>query len=277
MKKFILILFILIIYYAQAQTYRPFPSKNGYWFYRYFDDYHNSTPYNTQYNLTDDTILLSTTYKKIFMNSLYAGGIRESQKKVYFIPDTASKEYLLYDFNLSVGDTIIHPFGGAYCSNDTITVAFVDSILASDGYHRQIFFDSSPPWIEGIGSSAYLLEPNQIACVSGNDFIECMSSDTIFHYPDGSSYCFVSIFEQHNSNSNISIFPNPSNDSFTIDFLDVKIKELFVTDVLGNLILYLEPILDSRMKIEPLQSGVYFITIIDSNNRIITKKLISSR
>ena len=161
LKKLLLLGLILTAIFAKGQStvYKPFPTTYGNWIYRFYDDLHYPTSIETQYTLYGDTIIFSMTYKKIFVDSNYSGTLREYSKIIYFIPDTSSTEYLLYNFNLTVGDTIIHPFGGAVCTNDTLTVAVVDSILLSDGYHKQFWFNPTCYWIEGIGSIGYLLAP----------------------------------------------------------------------------------------------------------------------
>jgi hypothetical protein len=185
MKRIILLAFILnSSFFLFAQSYRPFPTHSGTWSYRYYDDWHNPTTDGSGYSMSGDTVISGLNYKKMFTDIYYSGGIRESGKIIYFYPDTASQEYVLYDFNLNIGDTIIHPFGGAVCSNDTITIDYVDSVLTPDGYHRQLHLSSFATWIEGIGSMSYLLQPAQVACVSGNDILEYMEGDSTIEYND---------------------------------------------------------------------------------------------
>ena len=216
------------------------------------------------------------TYKKIFVDSNYSGTLREYSKIIYFIPDTSSTEYLLYNFNLTVGDTIIHPFGGAVCTNDTLTVASVDSILLSDGYHKQFWFNPTAPyWIEGIGSIGYLLAPLQSLCVSGNDVLECMISDTSFHYPANQTSCIISVNEHQKSLVDILIFPNPSNSTFTIDFNNADIHEIILTDLPGRVIFRQQLENQTKFSINHLNRGTYLLTAIDRSGRQINKKIIS--
>jgi hypothetical protein len=125
-----------------------------------------------------DTVISGLTYKKISAG-IYIGGIRENNKIVYFYPDTASQEYMIYDFNMSVGDSIIHPYGGASCSNDTVIIDLVDTTLFADGYHAVWYLNSGVQWIEGIGSIFNLIYSADVACVSGNYVLEYMEGDSI--------------------------------------------------------------------------------------------------
>lgn len=262
---------------GQSSVYKPFPTTYGSWVYRYYDDFHNPTSLETQYTLSGDTIISFMTYKKIFVNSNYKGALRESSKIVYFIPDTSTTEYLLYNFNLTTGDTLIHPFGGAICTNDTLSVSYVDSILLSDGFHKKFCFNPiAPCWIEGIGSEEYLLAPLQTLCLSGNDLLVCMTSDNIFHLPANQTTCILSVNEQQISSSDIIIFPNPFNDSFTVDFGNACIKEIIVTDLLGNRVLQQQPKNRKKIEIDLMTRGTYILTAIDKNGQKINRKIISS-
>jgi hypothetical protein len=277
MRKLLLLFSALLTLYAHGQTsvYRPFPTIYGNWVYQYFDDFHNPTSQFTQYTLNGDTIFSSINYKKIFVYSNYVGALRENNKIIYFIPDTSSTEYVLYDFNLTLGDTIIHPFGGAVCSNDTVVIIAEDSVLLSDGYHRQLILNTPyVPWIEGVGSMVYLLSPAQVLCVSGNDILQCMNSDSAVSYPSTSTSCLVSVSEQIGIIDKVSISPNPSNGSFIVDF-DQSIKEIWLTDLFGNIILKHQTNHQIQFKIDNLSSGTYILTVINRDGRTTNKKIIS--
>ena len=75
-----------------------------------WEELHNPGFWFTAEQLNGDTVINSLNYKKIFENSLYAGALREDNKIIYFIPGNSLTEYLLYNFNLTVGDSIINPF-----------------------------------------------------------------------------------------------------------------------------------------------------------------------
>ena len=275
MKKLLLFVLILFSFSCKAQTYHPFPTNYGNWIYQYYDDFHLPTSMYTQYTLNGDTVISSVNYKKIFRSTTYQGALRENSKIIYFIPDTSSSEFVLYNFNLVLGDTIFNPYGGAYCSNDTAIVEAVDSVLLSDGYHRTLYFNSLIEWVEGIGSYNYLLKPTHVLCVSGNDWLECMTSDSSFVTPSGSS-CALSISDLLYSDFNISIFPNPSNGSFTIDFDNIEIKEILLSNILGQVILKRQTNNLQRVKIDNLQSGTYILTLVSKDRGRINRKVISS-
>lgn len=274
---YIFLIFQSLLASGQSSSYKPFPTTYGNWVYRYYDNMHNPTSTQRQYTLNGDTVISSVSYKKIFFNSIYKGALRENSKIIYFIPDTSSTQHLLYNFNLTTGSQVIHPFGGAICTNDTLTVAFIDSVLVSDGYHKRFNFNPvAPQWIEGIGSTEYLLNPLQTFCVSGNDLLECMINNSVFNYPTGQLSCVASVFEHFESSIDISIFPNPSYGSFTIDFKGADITEIILTDVFGKTVLRQLTKNQNKINIDNLNKGTFFLTLVDRNYQRMNRKLISS-
>ena len=282
------LLFILIFncwYVAIAQTYiyKPFPTENGKWIYEYYPGFSNV------YELKDDIIISSTAYKKMYLNSVYTGAIREENKIIYFYPDTASKEYVLYNFNLNVGDVVVNPFNGVFeaCTNSELTVSFIDIISASDGDHKRFQLSNGARWIEGMGSVNFLLKPSIWICCTGpailewpycNDELKCMISDLTFHYPAGEEPCIItSVEEEKSTRETLSIFPNPSNSSFTIDFKNMLIKEIKVSDVLGSVILTKNIRQEISYTIPSLQTGTYIVSIVDANNLVLHEKIVSTR
>lgn len=278
-KRFLYILLLIQTLFASGQSslYKPFPTTYGNWVYTHYDDMHNPTYSQTQYTLHGDTIISSVPYKKTFVNSVYKGALRENSKIIYFIPDTSSIEHLLYNFNLTTGNKIIHPFGGSICSNDTLTVTIIDSVLVSDGYHKRFSFNSlAPEWIEGIGSIEYLLAPLQNFCLSGNDLLECMINVSVFNYPAGQLSCAASVSEQTQLPIDISIFPNPSNNSFVIDLKNADVTEIIITDIFGKIVLRQQTNNQTKIKIDNLKAGTFFLTLVDKNNRQTNRKIISN-
>lgn len=282
MKKLLLLIITIITISAKGQTsvYHPFPMTNGNWVYQYYDDFHMSTNYYGGYQITGDTTISGINYKKISGCGAQwvcdGGGIRENNRIIYFRPDTATTEYVLYDFNKTVGDTIIHPYGGAVCSNDTVTIILEDSVQCSDGYHRQLWLSSSAIWIEGVGSVSYLLNPCNVLCLSGNDVLQCMSGDSGFSYPYGSTSCFVSISENMNFSDGILLYPNPFHTTTTLEFkrgfnnCKLNIYNSFGKQIRRQNIISRVTIINR----DGLEDGSYFYQLISDNGQITRGKFI---
>lgn len=275
MKKILVFILLLVGFNANGQSsvYKAFPTNQGNWVYRYYDDFGNPTFMFSGYTLSGDTTISLTNYKKIYSSSIYQGAIRENAKIIYFVPDTSLNEYVLYNFNLGLGDTIIHPYGGAVCSNDTVLIIQEDSVLASDGYHRLLYLSTGVTWIEGIGSTVYLFEPANLLCVSGNAYLQCMINDATFNYPNSISTCFVSTEENDLNEQTIAVHPNPSNGQFSIVSENGMI-EICIRDLMGR-ITYLEETNDkTKITIDHLKSGIYILTVVDSTGKISVRRII---
>jgi hypothetical protein len=214
-------------------------------------------------------------YLKLNTNGAYAGAYRDSDRVVYFIPDTSNAEYVLYDFNLELGDTIIHPFGGAACSNDTVLVDHVDSILISGNYHKTILFSSMASWTEGIGSHNYLLYPYQNACLSGNDILRCMQSDNTYLWGGANNFCITSVAENEKLNKELLIYPNPSNSDFKVSIGVGVIRQIIVLDVTGRVVLNQTPINQNQFTIQKLLPGVYIVKVINWEGNVAVKRIVS--
>jgi hypothetical protein len=125
MKKVLLSLFILPLWFTvSAQSYTAFPDGNASWkvircFYFYPPDGYDLFTYDQ----LGDTLISSVSWHKLYLTvhhlpgsiydttyTVYYGGIREDQKKIYVMSEHAfgdSQERLAYDFNKQTpGDTI---------------------------------------------------------------------------------------------------------------------------------------------------------------------------
>lgn len=115
-------------------------------------------------------------------------GIREENKRVFVLPNPTSEqsdEYLAYDFNLTVGDTVPDPYyyqspGGL--SDFDLIIHTIDSVFISGMWRKRYRINSFPDIIEGVGSSSGLLNPLNYAwsgaCgISLNCYIEQGVSD----------------------------------------------------------------------------------------------------
>jgi hypothetical protein len=221
-------------------VYHPIPDSNATWqetsFWLYLGP--PMTPVYSWYTVfTDaDTIINSNTYTKlletgaygafgpqIFYSHAYRGAMRQdtAAKKVYFIPAGLNYEGLLYDFNLTIGDTLSQSnIGGS-----ENVVLGIDSVLVNNQYHRRWLMahinwpattaiDTNYAIIEGIGSTKgiyqFLVPPFE----SGSELI-CHSHDN-YYYPPWTSCPFYSGITEAESINNLVIYPNPANDKISV-------------------------------------------------------------
>ena len=225
MKKILLIiLFIQIsvpVIFAQ-DNYMPFVKEGKTWVYPVC---HILFSHDVTCTISGDTIIGECTYKKMYSKGLfdgyelttedslryyakeyvYYGAIRETDKKVFFIPNGDVKEYLLYDFGLNKGDKLrghVEPLlghfgdlkvgygtGGFVLDEDSIkaeyTVQGVDSVVVSGIRRKRIRISGSEEstwkrvsWIEGIGAMDGFICPFEIEAtpfMANYDYGTCLS------------------------------------------------------------------------------------------------------
>ncbi|TAH43866.1 MAG: T9SS type A sorting domain-containing protein [Bacteroidetes bacterium] len=268
----LLIFFSAFLVKGQSSVYHPFPTSDANWVYT---DIHG--PYYATYAFNGDTVILGLNYKKVFENSNYAGALRESGKIIYFIPDTSSNEVVLYNFNLNLGDSVIRPYGGAVCANDTAIVDLVDSVLLSDGYHRILYFNSFAQWIEGVGAIHYFLEPCNVLCVSGGPYLECMLTDSGFSYPPNISSCIAGVLENSIEISEVVISPNPISDYGKIDLGEnYRNSTMRTYSIQGSLVRVekIEGVKVYEFSRGQLPRGVYFLNFVNNHSLQVNLKII---
>lgn len=242
-----------------------------------------------EYQLEKDTLINSVTYQKVTNN---AGYIRLLNDKVYYRLESNSKDFLLYDFDLNVNDTV---YCGFYLNEtydlDTVKfwVADIDSILLEDGKHKILKMNYSPitetptsifsmDWIEGIGSTVHPFYSAFLSVAPGSKKeLLCfhLGNNKIFQNSSYSDCSLTTSLNDVQKKSKIEIFPNPC-----LDYLIVKgIKQGTILNIFnsqGQVILSTP----NNIKHTVLQvntndwtSGVYFIQIINENNSISTRKI----
>jgi hypothetical protein len=241
---------------AQTYSYSPFPKQIGVWHFTEYNDYWNIVGgQNHQYVLDTATGLMTNGYI----------GYYEDGKKI-FLP-SASDTVLIYDFSLTIGDTIVAnaPFG-----TDTFYVVSDDSL----GYYgrRQITLMMNAPyynpsqWVEGIGNvsgvggmwSAY-----SAMSISGGLGFWCMFGDSV-SIPCNSGLAL----EPEQSSLNVPmIYPNPVSGVFIIHNATNRFNELILQDALGRIVLQrsLPDKPEISVDVHELAPGLYFVTLLGSN------------
>ena len=166
----------------QAQVYVPFISTNDSsdtWMeMNSCTDFSCFESFTNRYTIEGDTTIGSFQYSKIHKKvkhekgtdtgqwctesvnyyEYYLGALRENEKQVFLLPNFSSSEYLAYDFNLSVGDTLPSPDGNLSANPVGRIINAIDSVLAFGSYRKRFIIDSRYV-IEGIGASTGLFNP----------------------------------------------------------------------------------------------------------------------
>jgi hypothetical protein len=268
---------------AQQPVYFPFPESNAQWNMHMLQMGWPPLEKNYSIIISGDTLINGLLYQKLTIvnPAWYKGAIRQDtvNRKVFIIPPAAATEELLYDFTMHVGDTV-----KGYIENYLNTkdiVENIDTVLVGNNYRKRWKINSGYNiyFIEGIGSTYGLVEYSPGTMVDAADFsISCFRQNSITIYPDTITNCglITSAKPIEIQNDQLRIYPNPSNGSFTIEFdKSLNIKEIRLTDLLGKIVFQQQT--DNRTKIEitNLRNEIYILTIIDKDNLLINKKIIS--
>ncbi len=252
----------------------------------------NWVVYKSQYYLDGDTILSGKTYKKVIGKSpnnleqptYYIGAIREEGGKIFKqytdYETMVAGEFLLYDFNVKVGDTIHSTSPSGELSRKPV-VTKIDTIDLMTGEKRKrFFFDQSSEkiWIEGIGSVGGLFnEAYEHLTNYTTTHLVCYKQGGIEYYKN-SSLCsdgtccdvLTGLETPKLLNPSISLSPNPVTGSSIIKW-EVSDNNLFstlvVTDVLGKTIKVLNVSGKNEMTIQrnDFTPGLYFCRLHASN------------
>jgi hypothetical protein len=295
MKKTLIISLILLnSLIGLGQTYKPFNFTNGQWnavyhskggFPFYFTAYYLWE--SVQYYCNGDTIINDTAYNMLYYKgygappwydvnvSGYIGLIRnDSINKKVIVKDYNIIGYyygtcfVLYDFNLNIGDTFRDHYGPPSVVNS------IDSVMYCGEYHKRYNYSNS--WesqgflIEGIGSKHGLIPSSAnfgtstLSCYGERNSIFC---DT----------CLTPSVSMINENTNIDFYfyPNPSSGKVNIQIPQQfgKTKTLALYNCIGELQLVQSDHI-SEIDISNLKRGLYYIVLTNFDNETLTRKII---
>lgn len=310
MKKITLLfcLFLGLFLVGYSQAYTPFPENKGFW----KVGHHGlqlipGAPSSdlegySQYTMDGDTLIGFKSYKKIssvhesfnwsnvgpppldpfplsyYFFEEYVGGIRNDtpSKQVYFMPKDSVNEVLLYDFNLSLGDTL--PLSFIYDGSFPVIINVIDSINSNGQFFKRYHLQGAG-WglgdylIEGIGSTFGLLSPIETFFEHSNDLVCFKYNDTIIEFKGTSSYYSCDVITGLNpikttQSLDFNIIPNPTTGVLYINNNNIQVTSIDVLDITGKTV---QSFLNTKKMIDlsHLQSGIYFLKINNSVTKII--------
>ncbi len=200
MKGIFIIIFFAINCFNMHAQYKPFNFENGIWLCSWtsFDDFGSTSQVN-QYYCDGKAIIEGKEYYKLYsyrkmvygfsgggssegkVYQEYIGEINNFDKTVRFISADNGNETIIYDFNLSVGDTIVNGYGGKQWSDlngEQLVISEIDSVDVCGEYHkRYIYNDWMGAIIEGIGSEFGLIDPSMIVLLDAATSLQCYTEN----------------------------------------------------------------------------------------------------
>ena len=262
--------------FAQEYEYVPMPIKNAIWS-NFELDYSAPAAYDSMLCINalfdEDTLIDNEKYQKLFQlydtipireNAKLVGYLMEKEKKVYYI-GTYYDEGLLYDFNVQQGDTVIIDLPLPL----QLIVLRVDTILLGNKKRKQISFNDfdEMTWIEGIGSTNGLLWPGTYP-LNQKYTLLCMKKDNEqIYFNDKHGSCFPS-YPTHFTNikketevKEVTTFPNPTNETFNIQFNTVSSGKLTIYNIEGKVMntIQIKNTQEKNIQVDYLEAGIYII------------------
>lgn len=318
LKNIIFSFLVLSCTCAKSQIYYPFPTSNAEWSTKYSDLKGFSPLWVNTYHfqIKGDTTINSVNWHKIYMSNLLSSTksddtlycfIREDNfKKVYSIPvfnvkpDTIS--YVIYDFNIKVGDTIKLPFIDVNGSVDKWPfIAYkADSFkLLDNTFRKRIWLIDSlnrkpMRWIEGIGEMGSGQLPTFYFPMLTTNFIIAQVPDTGYSllcysyngnklYGSGACHDYkfnTGIGEVENEDEErgmpIKSYPNPSKGEIVIEWDKYdKPFRVHIENMNGQIVKEFNSVVGEKIiwDTDGIPKGTYLIKLY-SKRKIETTKVI---
>lgn len=302
LKRLVSILTITILTssFLFCQEYKPFPTSHAEWSIFLISSCDNDSPGDTsllRYYIQGDTVNNEVVYKKLMVSrgdtvnpfTVFAGGIREESKKIYyfgqgFLGYDYYEELLLYDFNVDVNDTISHDIYGHMKS----IVLDIDSVMVDDHYRKRYNVDNGccnhreDFIIEGMGSVLNgLLGHITMVPTCGYHYWEhvCYTENGQILYKNpvfidcfaGVKLSGIELTEVHG----IRIFPNPFKGYFEVSIPEIwENMTLKIYNISGQMISEME-IIDTHFQVTlDGPPGIYILSILDKNEQISRVKIV---
>jgi hypothetical protein len=293
-KTFLLvILFGLINLSSLAQSYKPMlDSWNEWHFTQCF-----SGCYSDKYFTDGDTLVNGKSYKILdgyhYISRSFLLRENLSDKKVHLLKIEPGKhfEYLLYDFNLQVGDSIlmqnpISPFmlnAGFYNLDSIKLKPLIDGNLYKHFYFSPTLTNNisvnNSIWVEGVGSLSIVNAPSGYPDINGVGKVSCFFKNGNLFYSDLDSIveCIPDIslsIDENLVELDDSFYPNPSTSQITFSQENIEGIELNILNTNGEFVSSI--ILPSGEQTTSLNliPGFYLMEIQMKNKEKVIKKLV---
>ncbi len=266
-----------------------FPDSNATWVMSYYETGVFQNYYGYHIRETDqDTLINGTWYNSLWVgmegqNGSFAGGLRQDtdDKVFYFHPNTYS-EYLLYDLDPVMGDSM-EAWVGEY-NDPSVTlvqmhVASIELLMNGNGtpYKRigilsdlaiNMGENVTTYWIEGVGGSEGLLSTDGAAFTPlGASLLECMQyNDTL--WPDGlPGFCGQLAIADMETSSSPWFYPSITSEVLYLKSgLVISSAAVFSSD--GRLVL-VPLVKDNIISVAGLKPGGYWLRAVDGSGRFL--------
>ena len=290
MKYTLFIIIVILGINVSGQEYVPFPMENASWKSINYLPYCSPEPCGfDEYVIDGDITINGYAYKKLihyakaysfqqFATQSYFGPIRNIPEKKQLVVYSEGEDRVLYDFDLSVGDT-------TYCNSDSATVSLIDSVLIGTSYRKRFHLNSIKndgmeyfPYqlIEGIGSTNGLFWGPSFSLGFESYYFALLChqvNDSMLYPPnnDGGNcpHIFSAVDETIVSHKEF-IFPTVVKHTIFLNSEGLEMKyELF--NINGEKVLYGK---SNQIIVDELERGVYFVRVLTHDDLLFSRKVI---
>jgi hypothetical protein len=252
----------------------------------------------TVYGFQGDTLLnanlwfkLYSTNDSLFQNDFtFEGLTRTDNNRILFL-DTLNQLDTLYDFNLTIGDSVFYNFDGMFA--EKIPIISIDSIQLNGEFYKRFkfaepsmnaFSELNEVWIEGIGSIHGPTFPNKARQfaqeIPDSLIVTCTYSNNqqFWQHPSYNT-CYINIVLglDNKTKTGLTIYPNPVQDNIKINLTRTDNYEINIFNSAGQKLIQKAITSDFvTFDLTTLIDGIYFITV-DSKTERWTSKLLKKR
>jgi len=280
------ILFSILTISTFGQDYFPLIQENNTWnVLTVVGSIFDTSYFTTTYKLTGDTIISSKTYKKLYTSeeeqavnwSLWGFMREDTDKKVWIRWHSDEEEFLVYDFSIEVGDSVLVGVDNPeYLRVDSISENEINQSQRKKFWLSAINYPSyyTETWIEGIGSNKGICWSGSVLVVGGWYRLLCMyENETLIYSNPNYESCYLITEIDELEYPTLEIFPNPAKDLLLIKNTENhSITSIILFNANGQMIKQFDKMTD-QFDISGISPGCYSFQIVTETG-LITKKLL---
>ena len=259
--------------------------------------------------IASDTVINGQAYSKVISDyegvTYYMGAIRNDTaiEQVSIIPKDSLTNYTLYDYGVSIGDTIFNIYYNIRRDAESgmlgdFKIVNIDSFMINSEYFKRYTVENFDMpsgqiqsfWYEGFGSYDGILGTEAKGTVSDYRWLICcnVNGTTYKHdlFPppkisESSSSCILNIVDIEEEESDINVYPNPSTSEIYIS-VDEKLKsnglyKLEIYSIDGEMVnSYFRESPGGLIKIniDSFQSGMYILRFQSDDGTVYSERII---
>jgi hypothetical protein len=208
-----------------------------------------------------------------YCDTIPTGLIRSQGKLMFFVAWNDTTQYLLYDFNMTIGS--VPPVTMTYCCPVSDTVTAIDSFYTPYGYRKLFYLNNNvqPDFIEGVGSRFGLIEPFGPQLDQSYQLI-CYGLNDSAWFPTQGPYCDVITAGNQPAEPKIGIqlIPNPVSEIVNIQLSDAVLHyQVQVYNANGELVKQAFGV--AELFVGDLCVGLYLVRVT-SGDKEFTQRLV---